>query len=413
MSDTNIERVVEKSRRFLTQAQSICHESNNRLLLLKVRIQEWQKYRSKLQFVLECISEQTDFLTTILLKRGIGESLIEKEWRSVVLVDLVNEMEHWQKEIQKTVERLDNIKNVLEQQRDTHLGDFISRDTPHALGEKLTEVPVIKKQVENITKQYQHMLSKVQSQVVGTRLTRVNQEFDRKFSDQCEENVKLDEQSTAEADQLEQELADFLKSFTDHFDKCGILLSRSLAPVDSKSLYEIVERDDKDLPAIDSALKEAASDVARFTDDGNALLDKKEGEKADMEAAVMKMMNELRKHEEYILVFEGISKLIRKFKISCMNSIRQTRELLDFYANFEKSYYNLLSEVERRREVAAKMSQVIKSCEDQLAQLNSADIRERQMFLLENGDFLPETIWPHEIGNLSPLYSLDSSVRKI
>ncbi|SCU98577.1 LADA_0H14004g1_1 [Lachancea dasiensis] len=413
MSDFNIERASEKARRLLTEAQSICHESNNQLSSVKARIREWQKYRSKLHFVLDCVTEQCQFLVDVLLKHATGGNLIQKQWRQMVLEDLVGDMERWQQEIQKKVAKLDGVSNALDRERDSKLGDFISRGSFHALDEKINEIPVIRKQVEKISRQYQQMVGKVQSQLLETRLRKVKQLYEAKFGDNCDSNIKLDEHVTVEADQLEQELTEFLKSLTDHFDKCDILLSKKLAPEDIKTLYEIVERDDKELPAIGNALKEAADDVAHFVEHANNLLDGKEAEKALVQSMVLKLLNELRKHEEYILVFEGIANLIRKFVLSCRDSIQQTKELLDFYSNFEKSYYSLLSEVNRRRETAEKMSHLLESCREQLEQLSSTDIRERQKFLRENGDFLPETIWPDEIGNISPLYSFDFHVRKV
>ncbi|CUS20207.1 LAQU0S01e01420g1_1 [Lachancea quebecensis] len=413
MNEAVVEKLLENSRKFLTGAKLICQESNDNLTVTKLRIREWQKYQSKLQFVLDCIQQQTNFLSKILLREGIGKNLIDEEWSQTVLVQLVNDMKHWQNEIIKMMDKLDNVTNELDQQNNSKLGDFISRDSSHVLDGKLNEIPTIKKQVENITRQYQMMQAKIQDHLVETRMQSLRNEFDSKFGDQCKENMKLNEEFTNEADQLEQELADFLKSFTDHFDKCYALSSRSVSSEDAQNLFEIVERDDKDLAAINSLLHDAATDVSSFARKVNMLLDEKDTDKAEMQVALSKLLTELRKHEEYISVFEGISALIQKFKASCLEDIRQTRNLLDFYANFEKSYQNLLKEVRRRRETAAKISQILKSCETQLDQINTTDLRERQMFLLENGNYLPETIWPEEIGSLSPLYTLDYEVRKI
>ena len=127
-------------------------------------------------------------------------------------------------------------------------------------------------------------------------------------------------------------------------------------------------------------MQKAVRDVTSFANEVNAILDEKEDDKLEMRAAVLKLLTELRKHEEYISVFEGISTLIQKYKESCLDDIRQTRELLDFYSNFENSYQNLLLEVERRREVAEKMSQILKNCENQLKPVSYThlDVYKRQ-----------------------------------
>ena len=119
MNEDAIKKLFEKSITFLTQARSICQESNNQLTVVKVRIREWQNYRSKLQFMLACILEQNEFLSKALLQDGIGKSLIEKEWAQEVLVKLVDEMKRWQREIIKMRAKLDKIPNALDDQHNS------------------------------------------------------------------------------------------------------------------------------------------------------------------------------------------------------------------------------------------------------------------------------------------------------
>lgn len=407
------EQLIENARRTLIKAQNLCQNSNIKLSSVMTTVSEWQRYRSKLQFVTECIQAQGDFLLNDILIKGIGSGLIDNEWSTVVLTELVKEMEHWQKILVERIEKLDNISNDLDNEQHSKLGDFISRESVRTLQEKLKEVPVIRKQVDSIKSQYQIMLRKIRNQLLGSKIYKLKMEFEDSFGLDCKDTIKIEENFASEVRHMEQELVEFLRSFTDHFDKCKMLVNTELSDEDKNDLFKIVQRDDSELDSIMHVLEEAADEVISFTTEAKAFLNQKEEEKEVLKASIGKLLMELKKHEEYLSVFEGISNLIEKFKSSCMQDIQEAKELHQFYEKFEESYYSLLKEVKRRKDVASKMSRILQNCETQLRDLNFADIKERQAFLLENGNYLPENIWPGEIDDLSPLFTLEYQIRKI
>ena len=114
-----------------------------------------------------------------------------------------------------------------------------------------------------------------------------------------------------------------------------------------------------------------------------------------------------------MLIFNDISTLINTFRNACVLDISNTKELCHFYQQFEFSYQNLLHEIDRRKTVATEMATVIKSCQNRLNQLNEDDQKCRSEFLQQNGDFLPENIWPGKIDDFSPLFSLEYTVKDL
>lgn len=413
MNEKEIESLSENARKNLSQAQFMCQDSHSKLSLVKMQINKLQQDRSKLEFIMDCLSTQGRFLYNGMLLNGIGKQLIEHEWSQEVLENLVHEMEHWQSEILQKVQVLDRTEYKLSKGEGSRLGDFISRDNLHTLDAKLKEVPVIKGQIENIKVQYHSMVNKVRDQLLENRLEKLRLEFQQKFSLKCKDLLLLSDKYPQEITRLEQDLVDFLKSLTDHFDKCNLMGNKKLPSEDREELFEIVSRDDGELTSIMSELQEAVCEVDSLTLETNDLLRKKEDEKQKLKSAMLKISTEFEKHEEYISVFQGISDLIQTFKTSCKQDMHQVKELCQFYSKFKQSYQNLLKEVERRQDVALRMTEVLRSCEKQLQELNLTDIKERQLFLLNNGDYLPENIWPGEIDDLSPLFTLEYSLKEI
>ena len=168
----------------------------------------------------------------------------------------------------------------------------------------------------------------------------------------------------------------------------------------------MVQGDDQELSNIFKTLHEVIDDVDKAILNLNQFLQVKTNEKNEIHAKVSEIINDFNKNLEYLLIFKDISDLIDTFKNSCTQDIQVTKELCEFYDNFEESYRNLVLEAQRRKEVANKMRTILNDCEKQLQNLNAQDQKERQNFIAENGSYLPETIWPSKIDDFSSLYTL-------
>ena len=68
-------------------------------------------------------------------------------------------------------------------------------------------------------------------------------------------------------------------------------------------------------------------------------------------------------------------------------------DLRDVYRNFLHAYDGLIVEVARRKAVKNQMERVMREAQSKLRQLYESDLGEREVFRLDQGDFLPVDIW--------------------
>ena len=415
MNEADVTKFVNNARKTLTDAQLLCSSANLRIVDIKKKLSSWQLSISKLNFLIVGLRQQGKFLYTIL-KEGIGTKLIQKQWNQAVLVVLVDEMKYWQYEITSKVQRLDGIVNELSisEKDDTDpskLGDYISRDNVNLLNDKLKEVPVIERQIENIKLQYENMVRKVNKELIDTKLTDVTQKFQSKFGIDNLMETNVAEQFSRELTDLEKDLAELMNSLTQHFDKTLLLQDKKIDNDEREELFKVVQGDDKELYNIFKTLHEVIDDVNKTILNLGQFLQAKIKEKTELHSEVSEIINDFNRNLEYLLIFKDISNLIDSFKNSCTQDIQTTKELCEFYDNFEESYGNLVLEAKRRKDVANRMKTILKDCEKQLQNLDAQDQEERQNFIAENGTYLPETIWPGKIDDFSSLYTLNYNVK--
>lgn len=420
MKEPDLDFFVSNARKTLVEAQVLCQEASMRIYGAKGKISQWQQDVSKLKFMIGCLQNQGDFLYKNVLKSGIGESLIKTEWSQVVLIDLINTMKYWQEQLSSRVTQLDRIDNTLlnsninsGEELHRKLGDFIPKENLNILDERLKEIPIIRRQIDNIKSQYSNMVKKVAEQLMYTKLKSIEELFEEKFGPTSTDSIELGEKYLEEMTNLEHELVEFLNSLTDHFDKCKLLQTRNLEAQYYQELLKIVTKDNSELSSILDTLRDTINDVDQILLKFTNTFEKKTIDKNTIHSNINKIINEFHKHQEYLLIFKDISDLISTFKETCLQEIQITQELCQFYQTFEASYYKLLKEADRRRSVAKQMADVIADCEQKLKVLDVQDHRIREKFLAENGNYLPETIWPGKIDDLTPLYSLQYNIQDI
>lgn len=418
MKDYELESFLSNARKTLTEAQVLCQEASMRIYEAKNELSRWQQDISKLKFMIACIKSQGDFLYKNVLKVGIGENLIRTEWSQVVLVDLIDKMKHWQNELSTRVARLDGINNTLipkpknlENDTPLRLGDFIPRENVYILDERLKEIPIIRRQIDNIKSQYANMAKKVSEQLMLNKLMNLDSSFEKNFSQL--EGRDFGEDYLDDMINLEHELVEYLNSLTDHFDKCQLLQKGNLEEQYYEELLEIVTKDNGELSSVFETLRDTITDVDQILLKFTKALEKKMIDKTSIHSRINKIINELHKHQEYLVIFQDISELISTFKETCLQEIQITKELCEFYENFEASYFKLLEEAERRRLMAKDMENLIAQCQQKLRNLDAEDHKLREKFLAENGNYLPETIWPGKIDDFSPLYSLQYTIKDV
>lgn len=416
MKEPDLELFVSSARKTLVEAQVLCQEASMRISGAKGSLFQWQQDISKLKFMISCLKSQAEFLYNCILKSEIGENLIRNEWSQGLLVELIGQMKHWQGQLGDRLYRLDNIDNELVEPDDkgerVRLGDFIPKENAHILDERLKEIPIIRRQIDSIRSQYADMTRKVQNQLMQSKMTDVESLFDKNFGSSTD-SIELSETYLTEMTNLEHELVEYLNSLTDHFDKCKMLQENDLQDQNRQELLEIVTRDHSELGSVLTTLRDTIEDVDHLLVKFKNNLEKNMVSGNQLRSEMNKIINEFHKYQEYLTIFKDISELISTFRETCLQEIQVAQELCEFYESFEASYYNLIEEAKRRRSVAKEMAKVLAECEHKLQSLNTQDHEVREKFLAENGNFLPETIWPGKIDDFAPLYSLQYSIKDI
>lgn len=408
-----MDKIEERARVTLGKAQVLCGEVEVRIRELQESLARWQRTRGTLSFLVRGLARQLGFLEHCVLERGIGDNLIEEAWDQVVLRDLVTEMKLWYERINGRIERLEHIKNTLVP-GDVRLSEYISKDQALALKHKLDEIPIIRPQVDNIKSQYNTMCKRVRTKLIERRLAEIESLFKSQFSDRCLDTIQLSEEYPNRLESMEYELVEFINSLTEHFDKCKLLQSGDLdGTTEYDELLQVVTNDDSQLDEIIKHLMETIERVDHVINGVSTILESKARQKLVLHGKINELIQNCQKYNEYLSIFKGIAKSIDKFKDSCEQEIELTKELHKFYDGFEASYGDLLKEYQRRKTLAKKMLDIMQECHSKLETLHKEDIQERTKFLTENGNFLPETIWPGQIDDFSPIYKIDYHIKDI
>ncbi|KAI9850977.1 MAG: autophagy protein 17 [Vezdaea acicularis] len=68
--------------------------------------------------------------------------------------------------------------------------------------------------------------------------------------------------------------------------------------------------------------------------------------------------------------------------------------LREFYTGFKGAYDNLLIEVARRHTLQGRMEATMKEAQAKVSRMYDDDVRAREVFRIQQGDYLPADIWP-------------------
>lgn len=418
MGTDDVKKFISNATATLVKAKALCQDCYYRIHIVRVQFSNWQREISKMRFIIDCMREQGQFLVNGILNLGIGERLIRQIWGDDLLKNLVNEMRNWDSKITSQIKVLDSITNILlddrrnNQNNNVKLGDYISRENVNILKDKLNEMPVIENHLVGIKSQYGEMKKKVDEDLVRGKLDTILNDYDDLFSSDAEELIDL-KRTLDKLTSYEGNLVNILNSLTDHYDKCVLLELKSSSLKDYDDLYHIVKTDDGELSSVLMTLCEDIDEIDNIIEKFGKLMQEKTEQKISFHSRVNSIISEFKKYKEYLLIFKDISYIITAYQESCQQDIQIVKELYNFYLHFENSYHNLLEEVNRRRMVRADMQKVIMDCQSKLEAIDSNDRKKREKFLSENGNYLPETIWPDGTDDVTPTYTLKYTLRKI
>lgn len=416
-TDNTLNELTDNARKVLIESQLVCEETNKKISEFQSGLSNWEQDVSKLYFLNDCLENQYKLLTCEILDVGIDKSLIQKEWSDETLQALVSEMKYWQNVIAQEVTKLNETPHVLggaqNNVEEKVLGDFIPIENKDILLKKLKDFPIIRIQIENIKLQYRNLRKKILEFGFLERIDNIRTELDTKL-DSADPDVYMLTVEYPQTLKLKVEnLADFITSLTSHYEKCQLLKGDKLDEQDFDELLTVIKGDDKNLNEVYLNLNQTVEESSDILRTSNILLTDKLNFKNEIHSEVTKLINEFKKHNESLLIFKNISDIITVFKNSCNESIEVVKQLVQFYKDFEKSYKNLIKEVDRRKLVSQNMKQIILNCENDLRKLNEEDQIERQVFLQNNGQFLPENIFPGNMDERGPMFTLQYTLNDI
>lgn len=259
-TDQELQKIWNNARNQLIETQLQCEDLFKVLSKIRSEMDECQKVRLKLKFILTSVINQITFFDNCVLDAAISKDLIDTEWSTIVLIDTVNELKYWQEKISTKMKMLEKTKYELTNEHDD-LSDFVCKDHVDVLQQKIDEIPVIKQQVNNIKQQYVSMKDKVENHSRKVKIKRLQQHFDTNFSAHSTLYRQLEVEFLSELNDYEEELADYLRSVTDHFDKCDLLRGGSIDDMDRTELLSIVKHDDIDLNGIKDILLETRRQI--------------------------------------------------------------------------------------------------------------------------------------------------------
>lgn len=443
MDPSEVKGYLDNATRHLIEAQSVCYECSLKIQTQTKDLSQWQTQVNKINFIGDCIAKQCQFLYDNILHVGIEENLITKQWGDDTMTQLTDEMRLWQGKIDNQIKTLKDTPNLLastgittEGEKKFSLADYISQDNVDLLKNKIQEIPSIEKHINNIRNQYNELNKKVKDKLINSRLKDLQTLIKNEFSMRSSDLITLVDIYPKDLIEAENDLGSILISLTTHFDRCKLLfrntgldknnmsqeisyqtnndsqLKNSLSKTDYIGLYKIVKKDNDELPSILATIYEIIDDIESVLTKSGRLLDQKRTMNITIKGKITKFLNALTKYNEYLTIFEDISTLISNFKESCQKDIETIKELYEFYEQFQDSYKNLLKESQRRESVAMMMENILQDCEKKLKSLGIDDLNQRQHFLEENGNYLPGNIWPDEIDDFTPLYSMNYSVKR-
>lgn len=432
MDSSKLRHYLNNAISYLVETQSICCDCSLRIETQEKRLSEWQKKVGKISFIQDCIIKQSEYLYGNVLHDRIESSLLEGEWSERSLDKLTEEMKFWQGMIEEKMSQLKNTENVFvnlqNKSNQITLADYVTDENMTLLRDKIDEIPSIKKHINNIYTQYDELNSTVRNKLIDNRLKELKSIIGKELNLYSNKDlISLLTVYPKQLNDLENDLGAILLSLTNHFDRCKMLYengqkrdynSEFLANKKKETnnymeLYKIVEKDDEELPSILNTVKAIINDVNILLDKSQKILTEKESTVKYVKGKINKILGDLKKYNEYLMVFQDIYNLISNFKDSCKQDIKVIQELYNFYEQFQKSYKNLLKEADRRREVSLQMQSILRECENKLKTLEMEDISNRERFLEDNGNFLPGNIWPNEIDNFEPLYTMEYSIKKL
>jgi autophagy-related protein 17 len=169
-----------------------------------------------------------------------------------------------------------------------------------------------------------------------------------------------------------------------------------LEPMDPQERAEIVQVVVQDAPEVDEVVAEIQTVLQQMELEFGALKKQADGIRADYVATLsaFQVLEDVGSRLQSYVAAEGeFAQRWEDERGIIFDRLEEMEELRRFYEGYARAYGSLLLEVERRRGVEEKIQNVLRKAKENVDNLLLADMKQREHFRQEVGEFLPTDLW--------------------
>ncbi|CAL3964028.1 hypothetical protein PZA11_001486 [Diplocarpon coronariae] len=229
-----------------------------------------------------------------------------------------------------------------------------------------------------------------------------------------------------------QDMAALLDSLVQHFDLCVNAIRHTeggYAAVRKAASAQPPEAEQVSVSGVMSTEHDPTADEPLPEEERKEMLDVLEKDAAQVDDVVMELRDYLvdmeAKHEEvleyvsvlsaahdettaaynaleavaarlsgYVIASQEFRLRWEEIKVNIQEQLKELESMRIFYENYYCSYDGLILEVHRRKQNEDKVKSIMRKAIDQIEKVHEADMKEREGFRIDVGDYLPVDLWP-------------------
>lgn len=227
-----------------------------------------------------------------------------------------------------------------------------------------------------------------------------------------------------------QEMAGLLNNLTDHFDMCitairhteggyaavkkaassqppgsdlvsvsGVMNTENEIgePISEEERQEMMEILEKDAAQVDDVVMDLREILNEMEATHEAILEHVAALASTYNetTAAYKLLEEVGSRlSNYIMSSQDFRLHWEETKLNIQEQLTELESMRVFYESYSASYDDLILEVSRRKTSQDKIKQIARKAMEQIEKVYEADLREREEFRIDSGEYLPADLWP-------------------
>lgn len=169
--------------------------------------------------------------------------------------------------------------------------------------------------------------------------------------------------------------------------------TQSLTEDEKKEMMAVLDNDAAEVEEVVVEIQNRISQMEALLDEVQLWKERKESENEDVMAALKLLEQVGTRLPGYINQSQTFVTRWGEEKLKIEEGMEGLEDLRDVYRSFLGAYDGLIVEVARRKAVRNQMDKVVREAHSKLQQLYEDDVKEREAFRLDQGEYLPMDIW--------------------